>query len=50
MGRAITQAAHSAQSDPNWHYYEIETGHGPMLDVPQELVNLLAAIAAQPES
>jgi pimeloyl-ACP methyl ester carboxylesterase len=50
MSRPITQAAQVAQSDPSWHYYELETGHGPMVDMPQELANLLAAIAAHPES
>jgi pimeloyl-ACP methyl ester carboxylesterase len=46
MGRPITQAAQSAQSDPSWHYYELETGHGPMVDMPDELADLLATITA----
>jgi pimeloyl-ACP methyl ester carboxylesterase len=34
-----------ARTDPNWGFYELPTGHWPMISMPQELANLLLELA-----
>lgn len=37
----ITKAAEQAESDGRWGYYELNTGHTPMWDMPHELTDIL---------
>ena len=45
----IKQAAETAKSDGSWQYYELQTDHHPMENIPQELSGLLSTIATQME-
>ncbi|MFL7869555.1 MAG: alpha/beta fold hydrolase [Anaerolineales bacterium] len=50
MEPPIKQAAETAKSDASWQYYELQTDHHPMDNIPQELARLLDTIIAQEES
>ena len=50
MEPAVKQAAETAKSDIGWKYYELQTDHHPMENIPQELAGLLSTIATQMES
>jgi pimeloyl-ACP methyl ester carboxylesterase len=45
LGRPIVRAAQAAKSDPTWHYYELQTDHGPIQQAPLELSELLVLVA-----
>jgi len=50
MEPPIKHAAEIAKSDTSWQYYELQTDHHPMENMPQELAGLLNTIVAQVES
>ncbi len=41
----IAQAAERAKADPHWRYRELDSGHMPMWEMPQELADLLVELA-----